>query len=60
MVNRGATREYQRSRIQEEVDRLMKKRASVKRPVVVFSMNPSDDGVSFESGFLIDQQEHHH
>ena len=38
MVNRGATREYQRSRIQEEVDRLMKKRASVKGPIAVFSM----------------------
>jgi len=53
MVNRGATKEFQHSRIKQEIEKLKPKYTDENIPVVVFSMNPSDDGVSWESGFLI-------
>lgn len=52
MVNPYSTKDYQQSKIKLEVDRL-KLQNVAKKPIVVFSMNTSDDGVSFESGFLL-------
>lgn len=55
MVNPSSTKEYQRNKIATEIDRLKKKREPRVIPLAVFSMNASDDGVSFESGFWIDR-----
>ena len=53
MVNHRTTKECQHSIIRKEMEMLEKKQSDVKIPLAVFSMNLDDDGVSFESGFLI-------
>ena len=53
MVNHRSTKEYQHSIIRKEIEMLEKKQSDVKMPLAVFSMNLEDDGVSFESGFLV-------
>ena len=53
MVNHRSTKEYQHSIIRKEIEMLEKKQSDVKISLAVFSMNLEDDGVSFESGFLV-------
>ena len=52
MVNPNATKEYQRTKILEEINDLKKIRGKGKIPLAVFAMNPSKDEVSWELGFI--------
>jgi len=53
MVNLGATKEYQRSKILQEIEKLKMKHTAAKLPHAVFSMNTNNGGISWESGFLL-------
>ncbi|WP_268542318.1 hypothetical protein [Candidatus Nitrosotenuis cloacae] len=57
MVNQNATKEYQRSQIIKEIERLKGKQTDDTIHLAVFSMNPSSDGVSFESAFSTGSRE---
>ena len=50
MVHPNATKDFQREKISDE---LIKLRGTDDVPIAVFAMNPSDDGVSWESGFAL-------
>jgi len=54
MVNPHSSIQQQRSGLEQEIARLKAERGVVKIPLVVFSMRPHRDGVSFETGFWID------
>ena len=55
MVHPHSTRDYQRGKIVEELERLKESRpAGLTVPLAVFSMNVDRDGVSFEMGFWLD------
>ena len=44
MVTPGATKEHQRSKIEEEINNLKQIPNNNKAPLVVFAMNPSNEG----------------
>ncbi len=52
MVHPNTTKEYQRSKITSEIERLQKQ-IDKKIPIAVFSVNMGDDNSSYESGFFI-------
>ncbi len=52
MVNPKSTKEHQREKILEEIKDLKKIRSDGKIPIAVFSLNPDNKGVWWETGFI--------
>lgn len=53
MVHPNATKDFQRKKISDELEELVKIRGTDDVPIAAFAMNPSDEGVSWESGFAL-------
>ena len=53
IAGHGTTKEYQQSKIVEEINRLVSNQTGAKIPIAVFSINTEEDGVSPEFGFSL-------
>ena len=52
-VHNNATKEYQRSKMQDDLENLKSQQGNTKTPIGIFSINCEDGGCSFESGFYV-------